>query len=89
MELFSQGTRPSEWTIEAPSLEEIAAELEKQGKLIVETFQNSLDEKLMQLFDISGVYKLETIRDALIFCIWHEGLHQGVINGLTRAVTAI
>ncbi|MDM5156361.1 DinB family protein [Bacillus sp. DX1.1] len=87
MELFSQGTRPSEWTIEAPSLEEIATELEKQGKLIVETFQNSLDEKLVQPFEVSGAHKLETVREALVFCIWHEGLHQGVINGLTRVVT--
>ncbi|MEH6995712.1 DinB family protein [Neobacillus drentensis] len=87
MELFSQGTRPSEWTSEAPSLEEIAAELDKQGKLIVETFQNSLDEKLMKPFDVAGPHKLETVRDALIFCVWHEGLHQGVINGLTRVVT--
>lgn len=87
MELFSQGTRPSEWTIEAPSLEEIAGELDKQGKLIVETFQNSLDEKLMQPFVVSGELKLETVREVLTFCIWHEGLHQGVINVLTRVVT--
>ncbi|SFB19670.1 MULTISPECIES: DinB family protein [unclassified Bacillus (in: firmicutes)] len=87
MQLFSQGTRPSEWTTDAPSLEEIAGELDKHGKLIVETFQNSLDEKLLQPFVVSGEHKLETVRDALIFCIWHEGLHQGVINGLTRVVT--
>ncbi|CRK83603.1 DinB family protein [Neobacillus massiliamazoniensis] len=89
MELFSQGTRPSEWKIEAPSLEEITAELEKQGKLIIETFQNSLDEKLIQPKEIGGAFKLETVRDSIIFCIWHEGLHQGVINGLTRVVTTI
>lgn len=64
MALFSQGTRPSEWTVEPPSLEEIAAELEKQGKLIVETFQNSLDEKLMQLFTVTGAHKLETVRES-------------------------
>lgn len=69
MELFSQGTRPSEWKMEAPSLEELAGELDKQGKLMVETFQNSLDEKLMQPFVVSGEYKLETVREALTFCI--------------------
>ncbi|QOR68930.1 hypothetical protein IM538_13335 [Cytobacillus suaedae] len=65
----------------------MSAELDKQGKLLVETFQHLLDEKLVQPQDIAGAFKLETIRDALLFAIWHEGLHQGVINGLTRVVT--
>jgi uncharacterized damage-inducible protein DinB len=89
LELFKSGTRPSEWTIVPSSLEEITVELERQGKLIVETFQNSLDDKLIQPFTLHGEHKLETVRDALLFCIWHEGLHQGVINGLTRVVTTI
>jgi uncharacterized damage-inducible protein DinB len=87
-EFFGGGTKPSEWKTEAPSLEKIAGELEKQGKLLVETFQNSLDEKLVHSKEIAGI-KLETVRDALTFCLWHEGLHQGVINGLTRVVTTI
>lgn len=87
MQLFGIGTKPSEWKMEAPSLEEIAAELEKQAKYIIETFQNSLDDKLMQPREIRTL-KLETVRDALTFCIWHEGYHQGVINGLSRVVTS-
>lgn len=86
-ELFGRGTRPSEWTVVPPSMKEIAKELDTQGKLIIETFHDSLDEKLLKPFDFSPNYTFETVRDALTACIWHEGLHLGVINGLMRVVT--
>ncbi|WP_243387180.1 DinB family protein [Bacillus kexueae] len=84
-ELFQKGTRPSEWTKEPPSLEEIKNILQEQMYRVKETFENRLDEKIAQPFE-AGPLKLETIGELLLFSLFHESEHNGCIKGIKNGL---
>ncbi|MEA3318614.1 MAG: DinB family protein [Bacillota bacterium] len=84
-EVFNRGTRPSEWKVTPPTLEEIVSLLSEQVGRVKETFAGRLDEKISQPVPI-GPLKLETIGDLLSFAAFHESEHIGVIKSLKNAV---
>lgn len=85
MDLFNTGTKPSDWTITPPSIEEILPLLTEQVNRVKETFKGRLDEKISNPLPI-GPLQLETIGDLLGFASFHESEHIGVIKSLKNAV---
>jgi uncharacterized damage-inducible protein DinB len=85
MELFNTGTKPSEWNITPPSVEEMLPLLTEQVKRVKETFGGRLDEKLAQPLPI-GPLKLETIGELLSFASFHESEHIGIVKSLKNAL---
>ena len=83
MDLFLDGTRPSEWTEEdqVPSKEEIIKALKEQEKRIETFFEGKLDNKADKVRDLNGTL-LDTVNSALQFVTWHEGIHLGVVKSL-------
>ncbi|MFC4617151.1 DinB family protein [Camelliibacillus cellulosilyticus] len=81
MTLFASGTSPKDWQGEVPSLKELREQLEKQMARIQNTFYDKLDNKTVE--DFLG---LETVRDAILFAIYHEGMHLGTIKGLKKGL---
>lgn len=84
-EFFNRGTKPSEWTKEPPTLEEIMKELSEQLKDIEAKYEGKLNSPLENPFSL-GVMELETGADYFNFGIIHESLHIGVIKGLKYAL---
>ena len=85
-ELFGIRTSPSAWTINPPTLEELASYLEEQIKYVESTYGDKLEEKLTEPFQLNDRTTFHTYGEVLNFMIWHEGLHLGVINGIKRAI---
>lgn len=83
MDLFLDGTRPSEWTEEdqVPSKEEIIKALKEQEKRIETFFEGKLNNKADKVRDLNGTL-LDTVDAALQFVTWHEGIHLGVVKSL-------
>jgi len=83
--LFLDGTRPSEWPETVPSKEDIMNELKKQEDRIEAFFKDKLNNKASSVRDVNGM-KLSTIGAALQFVTWHEGIHIGVLNALSKII---
>jgi hypothetical protein len=83
-ELFSPGTKPSDWTEEAPTLEELTKYLVEQQERI-----NEFDD----LFWKSNVTfkvpfgSVETFGDLLIMLGHHESEHLGKMKAMLQVVT--
>lgn len=82
--IFSSGTKPSEWTEEPPTLEELTKYLVEQQERI-----NSFDD----LFWTSNVKfkvpfgSVETFGDLLIMLSHHETEHLGKMKAMLQVVT--
>ncbi|WP_108668763.1 DinB family protein [Peribacillus acanthi] len=81
---FSGGTKPSGWEGTVATVEELTVALQEQEQRIIDTFKDSLDQSLANPIQLGGRLPLESVRDALTFCIYHEGLHQGTISSLKK-----
>src|SRR5699024_8718461 len=84
-ESFEPGTSPEDWSASPLTLSEIRGLLLEQKERIRKTFSGRLGEPAANVFEIRDK-RLKIIGDLFIFTIWHEGLHQGVINGMKRAI---
>ncbi|MGD6780304.1 DinB family protein [Sutcliffiella horikoshii] len=85
LELFAIGSSPHQWKSDPPTLQEIRNFLVEQPIRIQKDFAGKLEERIHQPFKL-GEYELTTLGELLSFAIWHEGLHQGAINTIKRAV---
>lgn len=84
-ELFIDGTRPSEWTGEIPSKDEIIEALQEQDQYIQKFFAENLHEPASTPRDVNGTI-LDTKDAALQFVTWHEGIHLGIAKSLRDAL---
>lgn len=82
-DLFLDGTRPSEWSGDVPSPQEIIAALEAQRDRIFNYFNGKLQHEASITRDINGLM-LDTVEASLQFVTWHEGIHLGFTNGLSK-----
>jgi hypothetical protein len=86
MDLFVRGSSPEKWTVEPPSLAEVRTLLDEQPQRIIETFSGRLEEKGEKPFTLGPTTSFTTLGEIIGFTNFHEGLHQGTINGLKRAL---
>jgi hypothetical protein len=84
-EAFQTGSSPKDWSAPPLTLNEIREMLVEQRERMRETFSERLGEPSAKVFTFADK-NLEMTGDLFIFTIWHEGLHQGVINGMKRAL---
>lgn len=87
-ELFNRGTRPADWKITPPKVDEIMPLLSEQVGRVKETFSGRLDEKLPQPMN-AGPLTLETIGELLAFASFHESEHIGCIKSLKNAIKGV
>lgn len=85
MDLFLDGSRPSEWPEDVPSKEEIIDALIEQEKRIENYFSNRLQNKASYVRDVNGMF-LNTVEASLQFVTWHEGIHLGILKSLRLAI---
>lgn len=85
MELFLDGSRPSEWPDEVPSKDEIIDALVEQETRIEKFFEGKYDNKADDVRDLNGTL-LDTVDAALQFVTWHEGIHLGIMKSLRLAI---
>jgi hypothetical protein len=83
--LFATGTRPAEWEGDIPSAEEIIEALQEQMGRIERHFAATLDQEAAQSVKI-GPLEMTTIDAILQFVTFHEGMHTGIINTLTKVI---
>lgn len=85
MELFLDGSRPSEWPEDVPTKADIIDALKKQEKRIETFFDGKYAQKADDVRDLHGTL-LDTVDAALQFVTWHEGLHLGILKSLRLEV---
>lgn len=85
MDLFLDGSRPSEWPEEVPSKAEIIDALVEQEKRIETFFDGKYHNKADDVRDLNGTL-LDTVDAALQFVTWHEGIHLGIMKSLRIAM---
>lgn len=85
IELFKMGTKPDS-TLNYPTLEELRKLLAEQQERIERTFAGRLSEMLVSPLKFGEWIEFKTIGEVLTYTIYHEGIHQGVINGIKYAL---
>lgn len=88
-QFFSGGTKPVDWTDEAPTKEELLAALAEQPARVVEFLTGKLDQKLPDVMNIRDIHEMSTVEGVIQFVIWHEAVHAGIIFGLNKATSTI
>lgn len=86
LKLFGYKTRPSEWTVRPPGLDELKERLSAQSAYIREQLGDRLAEQVAKPFVRQG-FELATIGQILNHSLYHEGLHLGAIGGLRKAIS--
>ncbi|QUW20985.1 DinB family protein [Sporosarcina sp. Marseille-Q4063] len=82
--LFVRGSSPAIWEGDIPSNEEMVVALTEQTARLKEVLSGKIEEPLENPIDF-GNHTIKTIGALILFAIWHEGLHTGIIDGLNRA----
>src|SRR5699024_9480616 len=73
MDLFLDGTSPSEWEGDIPTKDEIIHALEEQTTRLETFFKDRMDQPADDVRDLHGTL-LDTPDGALQFLLFHEGL---------------
>jgi uncharacterized damage-inducible protein DinB len=81
IELFGNGTRPSEWTGDVPSVDVLRDQLKAQLGRIKEVPASTLNEKLKKPF-----LGLETFGELANMALFHEAYHLGQIHAMRKLV---
>jgi len=81
MDLFLDGSRPSEWEGEIPSKDEIIEALKEQSERFETFFEGKYNNPASEVRDLHGTL-LDTPEAALQFLLFHEGIHLGSIKAL-------
>jgi uncharacterized damage-inducible protein DinB len=79
IELFGNGTSPSNWTDDVPSVEELTVQLETQLGRVKEVPASMLDQRLKQPF-----LGLETFGELANMALFHESYHLGQIHAMKK-----
>lgn len=81
LELFANGTKPSDWPDQVPTLEELTLQLKEQLTRLKEIPSTSLGEALKKPF-----LGLETYGELANMALFHEGNHLGQISAMKKLV---
>lgn len=80
---FGPGTKPADWTTEAPAWEELLDVFTKQTQALRETFAGQTNEPVANKDNFA---KAETVENLLELNTMHESSHSGMINAMSRLV---
>lgn len=80
---FGPGTKPADWTTEAPAWEELLDVFAKQTQSLRETFAGQTNEPVANKENFA---KAETVGNLLELNTMHESSHSGMINAMSRLV---
>ncbi|KZZ84345.1 DinB family protein [Bacillus sp. SJS] len=86
LEAFKRGTSPSDWSGTPLTLSEIQVQLQKQKVRIKSTFSGRLGDPAANVFDLGQQRQLKTLGDLFVGSLWHEGLHQGIVDSIIRSL---
>ena len=84
LELFSAGTKPSDWKIKPPTLQELDKILREQPNRIRERLYGRLDEVIANPFSRIPGITLKTFDELLTFSLFHEGQHIQAVKMLIK-----
>ncbi|MGF7031218.1 putative damage-inducible protein DinB [Paenibacillus mucilaginosus] len=79
--LFSNGTRPSEWTQEPPSWETLEAQLNEQTARMRTVLAGRMDAPARENF-----LSMQTVDELLTAVIMHESHHAGTAKAMLRVL---
>lgn len=85
-ELFSPGTKPSDWGEEVPPIHELILLLENQVCRIEKVLKFRIKEAVEQPYTTSTGLTLSTVEEFLSFCLYHEGMHFDAIKSIKRII---
>ncbi|NHM32998.1 DinB family protein [Neobacillus terrae] len=79
---FGYGTSPKDWKDldSIPSMETIKQLMEEQPSLLINTFENRFEEKLLS----PSEHGITTIGDVIARTLYHEGMHTGTLIAMKR-----
>lgn len=77
--IFSDGSKPADWTKQPPLMEELVKQLEDQVILIEQACKGHLDNPLKEPF-----LGMRTLGDMVLFNMNHESLHMGTIKSMKQ-----
>jgi hypothetical protein len=83
-ELFSRGTKPSDWAVQLPSLPSLIEMLKEQPDRIEKILKGRLNESVAQPFTTSSGVTLKTCGEFLVYSLYHEGMHVQSIRMIKR-----
>lgn len=82
--LFVTGSSPEGWGGHVPSNEELLEALKEQPARVVAALEGNLGNVLTESMSIGPMHTMETVEAIVQFVVWHEGVHSGIINGLSN-----
>ncbi len=85
--MFGPKTSPADWSVEPPSLDEISVLLSEQTDRLKKTFTGRFDEKATKLFK-AGPLEISTLGELLLFNVYHESEHIGIMKGIKKSLEA-
>lgn len=85
IKLFDDGTSPEQWQDDVPTGEEILAALRAQLDWIIPFIEGELEKEMAEPLKIGDdILTIDGIEGLVQFLAWHEGLHSGVIDSLSK-----
>ncbi|MDR0136562.1 DinB family protein [Metabacillus idriensis] len=85
-ELFSAGTKPSDWKGTPPSFAEISEVLNHQKDRLKEYIPGHFHQKLKEPFTNRAGITFHTVGETFLFSFYHEAMHIETIKRIYRAV---
>ncbi|WP_108670948.1 DinB family protein [Peribacillus acanthi] len=87
-QLFAAGTKPSDWKVDPPTLEEIATVLSEQKSRIKDFLPGRFHEKLPTPFTNRAGITFNNLGETFLFSFYHEGLHMEAIKHIYRVINS-
>ena len=84
---FARGTKPADWKGDVPTGEELLTALAEQPGRVTEALTGKLSHKFPESLKIGNIHEMATVDAVIQFAVWHEGLHTGIISGLSKTTS--
>ncbi|WP_243292332.1 DinB family protein [Bacillus sp. FJAT-47783] len=83
---FARGTKPKDWALAPPTIDEVKMVLVEQKERIHENLRGKLDTPLPQPFTNGTGKEFYTVGETLLFSTYHEALHMNTILRIYRSL---
>ncbi|MEK5040443.1 DinB family protein [Sporosarcina sp. FSL K6-3457] len=83
-ELFNSGTFPKEWSIDTPTKEELITLLTEQSVKVESLLVERIEDPIKEMYNTSTGLQISHVAECLSFCLYHEGMHFGLIKGINQ-----